>query len=363
VYTQEPLGEKQGLISGCETRIHPFSLLLGLVFIFSIGGIHGLQAQPQGEPAVHFVTTGQKGSSLAPDRILLVPSAPVFVQDQAGSAGLVIHATFDASIDAATQIAIQNAIAFYQNTFTNNLTVNIGFYSMGSGLGESLAPVYNVSYSSFRTALLSHASSSDDATALTNTPAGSTNPVNGSSMIGVRTANGRALGLSTPEVSFNFPGSPCPTLIGSGCIGINVTLANSLGNLTDVIEHEIDEILGLGSALQDVTTPSVPSVEDLFRWASPGTRSYSANASTTIPCGPPSAFFSIDGGATDLDEFNNCNNGGDYGDWIMHTPAQVQDAFSAGPASPLTITSSEVRALDVIGYSLPKRRRGQITSN
>jgi hypothetical protein len=28
----------------------------------------------------------------------------------------------------------------------------------------------------------------------------------------------------------------------------------------------------------------------------------------------------IDGGVTNLNEFNNCNNGGDSEDWITHTP-------------------------------------------
>lgn len=54
-----------------------------------------------------------------------------------------------------------------------------------------------------------------------------------------------------------------------------------------------------------------------------------------------------------MNQFNNCNNGGDYGDWISHTPSQVQDAFTNGTGSPfLTATSSETVALDVIGYTL-----------
>jgi hypothetical protein len=135
------------------------------------------------------------------------------------------------------------------------------------------------------------------------------------------------------------------------------------------VEHEIDEVLGLGSALNGTTTPPVPWTEDLFRWqpGPPVARSYAANTSTTNPCGggTPAAFFSIDGGTTNVDDFNNCNNGGDYGDWITHTPSQVQDAFTnASAAASLSISSPEVRALDVIGYSIivSKHRRGQITS-
>jgi hypothetical protein len=66
---------------------------------------------------------------------------------------------------------------------------------------------------------------------------------------------------------------------------------------------------------------------------------------------PP--YFSINGGVTNLDDFNNCNNGGDYGDWITHTPSQVQDAFTNFSAAPfLTYPLPETRALDVIGYDV-----------
>jgi hypothetical protein len=278
-------------------------------------------------------------------------------------AGLTIIPTFNANIDAATQTVINNAIAFYQNTFTNNITVNIEFHSMSTGLGQSVFFVFNVPYPSYRAALGANATSADDATALANTPSGSTNPVTGSSNILVKSPNGRAIGINLPEMSFS--GSPCPMFTGSGCIGLNVTLANSRGVLTAVVEHEIDEVLGLGSALHGTTTPADPWTEDLFRWASPGVRSFAANTSTTHPCTSTAAsFFSIDGGATDLNEFNDCNNGGDYGDWITHTPSQVQDAFTNFSGSPsLSATSSEVRALDVIGYTIAsKHRRGQLIS-
>jgi hypothetical protein len=243
---------------------------------------------------------------------------------------------------------------------------------MSSGLGQSITFIFGVPYSAYCTALAANATSPDDITAIANTPCGSSNPINSNANIGVKSPNGRALGINTPEEPF---GGSCPTssFTGSGCIGLNVTLANSLGTgiLFAVVEHEIDEVLGLGSALQGATTPTgtVPFTEDLFRWASAGTRSFATNASTTTPCagGTPAAFFSIDGGTTDLDTFNNCNNGGDYGDWITHTPSsQVQDAFiNASPPSPsLSITSPEVRALDVIGFTIiaSKHRRGQLVT-
>jgi|SRR6266850_2193112 len=344
----------------------PFTLLIVGLMVIHFGSIpEYLNAQSQSTaPNARIASSDQAGYS----RVVLgpvSPPAPMLMPQVSGSgAGLTIIPTFNANIDAATQTVINNAIAFYQNTFSNNITVNIEFHNMSTGLGQSVFFVFNVPYPSYRTALGANATSADDATALANTPSGSTNPVTGSPNILVKSPNGRAIGINLPEMSFP-PGSPCPMFTGSGCIGLNVTLANSHGVLTAAVEHEIDELLGLGSALHGTTTPANPWTEDLFRWASPGVRSFAANGSTTNPCSSaPMSFFSIDGGTTDLNQFNNCNNGGDYGDWITHTPSQVQDAFTNGTGSPsLSVTSSEVRALDVIGYNVGfKHRRGQLIS-
>ena len=351
-------------------RLFRFFVSAGLTFVdcgWSPARLNA-QVQVQGAPVnASFASSGQQVDTeraVASGRVPVTPLPLTPAQGGDGVVGLIINPTFNANVDAATQTVINNAIAFYRNTFTTNITVNIEFHNMNTGLGSSSFVVYSVPYSSYRTALGTNASSADDAVALANTPAGAFNPINGSANLDVKSANGRALGLNTPEVLMNSTGSPCPAFTGAGCIGINVTLANSIGNLTAVVEHEIDEILSLGSALSGTTTPANPWAEDLFRWASPGVRSYNANASTTNPCSAPSAFFSIDGGVTNLNQFNNCNNGGDYGDWITHTPSQVQDAITNFSASPfLTVTSSEVRALDVTGYSLFKKGRGQITSN
>jgi hypothetical protein len=320
----------------------------------------GLQAQSGYVPQfAHFATSRLDAAPQGPDvgvsTALPIPS----IRTSASGAGLVIHATFNANVDAATQTIINNAIASYESTFTNPITVNIEFYEMSSGLGTSTSPTYTVPYSTYRTALMNNSASADDATALATLPDDSGNPVNGGS-IEVTSANGRAIGLDTPEFTF---GSPCQNFTGSGCIGLNVTLANGHGALLSVVEHEMDEVLGLGSALPSFATPSP---EDLFRWASAGTRSFATNPSMAVPCVAPSAFFSIDGGNTNLNAFNNCDNGGDYGDWITHTPSQVQDAFTNFSGTPfLSVTSTEIRALDVIGYTIvsQKKRKTQITSN
>src|SRR5262249_52899593 len=85
--------------------------------------------------------------------------------------------------------------------------------------------------------------------------------------------------------------------------------------------------------------------EDLFRYNSSGGRSFTTSSSAT-------AFFSING-TTLLAQFDNQNDGGDFGDWQSNplppgVNPQVQDAFATPGATPSL--GVELTALDVIGY-------------
>ena len=111
------------------------------------------------------------------------------------------------------------------------------------------------------------------------------------------------------------------------------------------IEHEIDEVLGLGSFLNLTGTDLRP--QDLFSWSAPGNR----NLTTT-----GTRYFSIDGGSTNLVAFNQ-NPGGDFGDWFSATCPQAapfpQNAFSCpGQFADVTRLTPEAINLDVIGYDL-----------
>jgi len=272
--------------------------------------------------------------------------------------GLPAHANlaFNATIigfDAAGTAVINNALAFYSAMFSDPITVAIQFHNMGTGLGaSSIAPLYNVNYATYRTALGTDATSTDDNTALANTPVQATNPVNNNAIIQLKSSNGRAVGLNTPGALINIAGF-C-NFTGDGCIGINEAITSTGGggpySMLATVEHEIDEVLGLGSGIGF----SQPWAEDLFRYSANGARTnFAANASCAGPSGQgPLNYFSIDGGATNLDSFNNCNNGADYGDWITHSPSQVQDGITNGTGNPfLTSGSAETVALDVIGYT------------
>ena len=267
---------------------------------------------------------------------------------------LTIVPTFDASMSASSINVIDSAIAFYEATFADPFTVNLKFYN-GGGLGQTAFGLYTVPYSSFRSALAADATTVNDAIALASTPLnGGNNPVDGGASIYMKSANARALGFSVTDVTFSV--GACNGYTGDACIGLNLPITNDLNvgtgsgySLISVAEHEMDEALGLGSSLGLSLTTLRPSPEDLFRFASSGVRSFA-----TYTCGSePNAYLSIDGGTTLLNQFNNCNNGGDYGDWVSHIPGQVQDAFGNVSYQPvLTRSSAEVVALDAIGYDL-----------
>jgi len=272
-------------------------------------------------------------------------------------AGLLIVPTFDSSItsdpnSANIQAAINAAIAIYAADFSDPIQINITFGEMASGLGQSTKTIYNLSYTSFHNGLLGDAKSSDDATALANsaTISGGNNPVTGTSNIAVSTANIKALGIAGSFPSVLACGSTCDGFIQ---LNTNITFPGSPGtssqySLQVVAEHEIDEVLGLGSSLPTPVFAGSPSPEDLFRYGStPGARSFTTSSSAL-------AFFSIDG-TVKLAQFDNQNDGGDFGDWQSNplpggVQPKVQDAFATAGATPAL--GVELRALDVIGYDL-----------
>jgi hypothetical protein len=269
----------------------------------------------------------------------------------APASALTITPTFDASIagDAAIVSTINTAINTYQTDFTDPIDVTIKFQAMATGLGQSNTTLYKINYSDFYNALVADAKPPNDPIALAHLPnasaPGSPNPVTGSTTINVKTAELKALG---------FSGASFPPIGGfDGVIGLNTSLTTpgSPGStlqysLLAVVEHEIDEVLGLGSDL-GATNPFFddPASEDLFRYDNAGARSYTTNPTAK-------AFFSIDG-TTLLAQFDNQNDGGDWGDWQSNplppgVDPKVQDAFATPGATPSL--GVELLALDVNGY-------------
>ncbi len=266
--------------------------------------------------------------------------------------GLTIIPTFDSTITGDPQAAtiestINAAIAVYQSSFSDPITVHITFHEMTSGLGLSTGVYYQtVSYSSYRAALVAHATTPDDTTALAHLPSGANNPVNGNANINLKNPLARALGYTANPPA----GQP------DGTVNLNTSIMNLSQALTDpskyslfgTVSHEMDEVLAFSSALNGLTNGAAAPTgavfpEDLFRYDQTGVRSFTTDSNAA-------SYFSLDG-TTDLARFNQYQ-GGDYQDWYSYYGGQipeVQDAFSPPDTTPAL--GVELRVLDAIGFT------------
>jgi Fibronectin type III domain len=291
------------------------------------------------------------------------------------TSGLVINPTFDSSIlndpnSAAIQAAINRAIAILQSLFSDPITVPILFrysstkpdgHPFPSGtLSVSDFVIYSISWDTYINALRADAKTANDATANASLP-----PNALSTNISVSGANGRAIGQDTPPAMFadGTVGDAGPY---DGIVSLNSTVpfqftrppsANNF-DAQRSIEHEMDEILGLGSRL-----PGGGDLQpqDLFSWSAPGTRNLTSSGSR---------YFSINSGNTNIVDFNQ-DPSGDFGDWLSADCPQanpyVQNAFGCmGQVSDVSATSPEGISLDVIGYDLvsppPPGKLGNIST-
>jgi hypothetical protein len=262
------------------------------------------------------------------------------------ASALVIIPTFDSTITsdpnaANIEATLNYCIAEYEAAIQDTVTVPITFSNMTSGLGESFTFRVGPSYANYRSALVSHATTSEDSTAIASLSNTTTNPVNGNTSMSLGLPISRALGLAS--------------FVGDGRIALNIASCNvnpeTDNNGSDyalfaVACHEIDEVLGGGGGGSSlfVSTNFDPNgavgVLDVFRYSSSGVRSYTTNSSAT-------SYFSIDGGVTSLAPFNQ-NDQGDFADFASSTPL-IQNAFGTPGAQP--VLSVEWKMLDVIGYN------------
>jgi hypothetical protein len=215
--------------------------------------------------------------------------------------------------------------------------------------------VYSPSWNTYISALQADAKTGNDATANASLPP---NPL--SANIIPSSANGRALGGDTPPAMFAdssvAAGGPYDGILtlNSGAPYQFVRPPNSADyDAQTAVEHEIDEILGLGSRLNASGSNLRP--QDLFSWSSSGVRNISRAGSR---------YFSIDGGNTVIVNFNQTAPF-DFGDWQSDPCPQanpdVQNAFSCrGQTSDISETSPEGINLDVIGYDRVPPPDGQL---
>jgi len=280
---------------------------------------------------------------------------------------LTVKANFAPSITKASNAAdieaeIRSSLAFYSQ-FSNRETVSIRYTLMKSGLGASETTIYDTNYSDFANLLsadsLKHPGNTVLAGALAHLASG-----NQADLVTAPSADFRALGDTSAVGLFSGNGSFDTGGKFDGIIYLNASIMSFTGTVgsgqygaEQVIQHETDEVLGIGGPGTDVTLPygatlggqSYIGDEDLYRYSAPGVPSFTASTGAT-------AYFSIDGGATNIAAFNQSGQG-DYADWAVTSCAQVQlvQDWAGCPGKyvqqfGLTTTSPEAIGLQAIGY-------------
>ena len=214
----------------------------------------------------------------------------------------------------------------------------VGGYKLGSGaLGESLTYLSNYGYSQIKTALATDATTANDTAAVASLSA--TSPVNGN--FWTSTAEAKALGLMGASSQVDgFVGFASGNLFDyNNSDGVTRGQYDFYGT----VAHEISEVMGRSLFVGETigTTSNSYDVLDLFHYSANGVHDFSG----TTP-----GYFSINGGATNLDNFNT-NPNGDYGDWASSAGADSFSAF-ATPGAVDTISQTDLRELDVLGWNL-----------
>jgi hypothetical protein len=264
------------------------------------------------------------------------------------SSAFVININWDSSVSsapAAFKTVVNEVVQYYESLFNNPITVNIdvGYgevngSSLSSGaLGESLYYENAYTYSQVYNAL--QANHTPGANTLS-----STDPTGGGWFF-LTTSEAKAIGLAS--------GSSVDGFIGFDGAANAFDYNNSDGvaageyDIFGTIAHEISEVMG-----RMIPGGGYYSPLDLFDYAASGVRDLS---------GTPPAYFSLNGGVTNLANFNT-NASGDYGDWAGSVGADAYLAF-ANSGVVLPVSNTDIAVMTALGWSLQAPAAPTITTD
>jgi hypothetical protein len=254
-----------------------------------------------------------------------------------------INLIYDASTSSAPAAfftAMNYCVQYLDSLITNNITVNIEVgwgeidgQQLGAGaLGEGNINGAMLSYAQVKADLLANSSSAADAQAYANLP---TTDISRGAGFYVSDAQEKAWGLLPAN------GTEIDGYVGfSGTVPWTFDPNNQavsgdydfIGDALHELTHALGRVSGLNSGWPD-------TVMDLFQYSSAGVLQTRHGGAS---------YFSINGGATDLDTFSSTS---DLGDWSTSVPNDSFDAFS-NTGTAYTISETDITLLNVLGFSV-----------
>jgi hypothetical protein len=266
-----------------------------------------------------------------------------------------INVTFDSSVSLAPVgfvAAVNYVVNYFDQLFPNPVTfsIHVGYGEINgqtldpSALGESEHYLSTASYSSVRNALLAQ-----------NAPGASTLPASAPAgnpgQLYISLAEATALGLAPNNGSLDgYVGFSSVSNIFS--YSTTTAPPSSKYYFVGVVEHEFSEVMGRVSYLDSA---GAYSPMDLLRYSAPGVHQFTTGAAS---------YFSIDGGATNLDSWNNfqTGNSGDLGDWA---PSAGNDAFNdnSNPGVINALTSTDITLMNALGWGTTNAGVGLPSAN